>query len=156
MSVSDTMPVSIRPARPGDIPRMAELLEDLFSIERDFQPDVEKQVHGLASLVADPSRRSVVLAADRAGEVVGMITVQTLISTAEGGRVGLVEDVVVDRAFRGRGIGSRLLAEAAEWARRNGLKRLQLLADRENLPAVDFYIRRRWNGTGLVCFRQVL
>ena len=146
--------ITIRQARPGDIARMAELLEDLFSIEKDFAPDPEKQVRGLCALVADPSGRSCVLAAEKDGRVVGMVTVQTLISTAEGGRVGLVEDVVVDRALRGRGIGTRLLDEAAAWSRRRGLKRLQLLADRENLPAIDFYVRRRWSATDLICLRN--
>ncbi len=156
MSASDAIDVAIRPARPGDIPRMAELLEDLFTLEADFAPDVEKQVHGLSALVADPSGRSAVLVADRAGEIVGMVTVQTLISTAEGGRVGLVEDLIVHSGHRDRSVGTRLLDEVAEWARTKGLKRLQLLADRENLPALDFYVRRRWNATRLVCLRKML
>lgn len=46
--------------------------------------------------------------------IVGMATIQTLISTAEGGRVGLVEDVVVDESFRGKGIGKLLLAGIEE------------------------------------------
>lgn len=150
------MDVAIRPARPGDIPRMAELLRDLFTREADFTPDLEKQMRGLSALVADPSGRSAVLVADRAGDIVGMTTVQTLLSTSEGGRVGLVEDVVVDRAVRGRGIGSRLLEEAATWSTRKGLKRLQLLADGDNLAALEFYRRRRWNSTRLVCLRQML
>ena len=150
------MSITTRPARPGDIPGMAELLEDLFSVEKDFTPDVEKQVHGLSALVADPSGRCFVLIAEHAGVVVGMATVQTLLSTAEGGRVGLVEDVIVHREYRGRGIGTRLLSGITDWSSRSGLKRLQLLADRENLSAIDFYVNRRWNTTGLICLRQML
>lgn len=36
-------------------------------------------------------------------QVIGTVSVQGLISTAEGGRVGLVEDVVVSPFHRGRG-----------------------------------------------------
>lgn len=36
-------------------------------------------------------------------QVVGMITVQKLISTAEGGYVGLVEDVIIEPEVRGKG-----------------------------------------------------
>jgi hypothetical protein len=36
------MDLAIRPARPEDIPRMCELLAELFSIESDFTPNVEK------------------------------------------------------------------------------------------------------------------
>ncbi len=151
-----TVDILIRPARSVDIPRMAELLKELFTLEADFSPDVEKQVHGLSALVADPSGRSLVLVADQAGSVVGMATVQTLISTAEGGRVGVVEDVIVAATHRRKGIGCLLLAEIETWSRRKGLKRLQLLADRENLSAIDFYSRCGWSKTSLICLRNML
>ena len=44
------------------------------------------------------------------GAVRGMCTVQLVISTAEGGLAGLVEDLVVDRTYRGQGIGGLLTA----------------------------------------------
>ena len=148
------MDITIRTARPGDIPRMSDLLTELFSIETDFSPDVEKQVRGLSALVAGPPGRSCVLVAEQGGVIVGMATVQTLISTAEGGRVGVVEDVIVDRRFRSRGIGTRLLNGIAAWSERAGLKRLQLLADSDNLPALAFYTSRNWGNTRLTCLRR--
>ena len=36
-------------------------------------------------------------------QVVGMITLQVLVSTAEGGHVGVIEDFVVASQARGRG-----------------------------------------------------
>ena len=69
--------------------------------------------------------------------VLGMCTVQTMISTAEGGRVGLLEDLVVAADFRNQGQGEKLLAEAVRWAECQGLKRLQLLADKNNLSALN-------------------
>jgi GNAT superfamily N-acetyltransferase len=133
---------------------MTVLLAELFSIESDFTPDVEKQIRGLSVLVAGPPGRSCVLVAEERGMVVGMATVQTLISTAEGGRVGLVEDVVVQRDVRGRGIGTQLIAAIVDWARLHGLTRLQLLADRDNQPALDFYASGNWERTRLICLRR--
>lgn len=150
------MDIVIRSAIPGDIPGMCDLLGDLFSIERDFTPDRVKQVQGLSSLVADPSGRSRVFVAQRNGTVVGMVTVQTLVSTAEGGRVGLVEDLVVDSRFRSQGTGRRLLEEVIAWGGKEGLKRLQLLADRANAPALRFYHRAGWTKTGMTCIRKLL
>ncbi len=145
---------AIRPARTGDIPRMCELLTELFSIEADFAPEREKQSHGLNALLADPHGKVLVLVAELDGMVVGMATVQIMISTAEGGRVGLVEDVVVHRGVRGRGIGTQLIAAIVDWARLQGLTRLQLLADRDNHPALDFYASRKWGSTRLICLRR--
>jgi GNAT superfamily N-acetyltransferase len=135
---------------------MCDLLAELFSIESDFVPDREKQLHGLSALIAHPPGRVLVLVAVIDELVVGMATVQTLISTAEGGRVGLIEDVIVDREFRFQGIGTLLLNEIAAWGRRAGLKRLQLLADRDNQPALDFYSCRGLDLTRLTCLRKKL
>ena len=150
------MDILIRPARPEDIPRMCELLADLFSLETDFEVDVIKQMKGLSMLVSNPWGRAFVVVAVVDNSIVGMATVQTLISTAEGGHVGLVEDVIVDRQFRGRGVGTLLLEQIADWSRENGLKRLQLLADSDNRPALEFYSSLRWISTRLICLRKLL
>jgi GNAT superfamily N-acetyltransferase len=133
---------------------MCELLTELFSIEADFVPEREKQSHGLNALLADPQGKVLVLVAELDGMVVGMATVQTLVSTAEGGRVGLVEDVVVRRDLRGRGVGAQLIEAILTWARSQGLTRLQLLADRDNQQALDFYASRNWISTRLICLRR--
>jgi GNAT superfamily N-acetyltransferase len=135
---------------------MCDLLTGLFNIETDFSPDVEKQVRSLSVLVAGPPGRSCVLVAEQDGTVVGMATVQTLISTAEGGRVGMVEDVVVRQDIRGRGIGTKLIEAIVVWARSQGLTRLQLLADLDNQPALEFYASRKWSSTRLICLRRRL
>ncbi len=143
----------IRPVAPADLEDLVRLLGVLFSIEADFRPDPARQRRGLARMLEDPARRLVLLA-EREGAIVGMITVQLVVSTAEGGDAGLVEDLVVDEACRGAGVGRRLLDEAEEWARAQGATRLQLLADRENEPALRFYARQGWSSTRLVCLRR--
>jgi GNAT superfamily N-acetyltransferase len=135
---------------------MCDLLAELFSIESDFAPDREKQVQGLSALIAHPPGKVLVLVAVVDGLVVGMATAQTLISTAEGGRVGFVEDVVVDRKFRSQGIGTLLLEGIMTWSKSAGLKRLQLLADSDNQPALDFYAARGLIRTHLTCLRKIL
>jgi Acetyltransferases len=85
-----------------------------------------------------------------------MCSIQVLISTAEGGAVGLLEDLIVAADFRNQGIGAKLLAEAVDWAERQGLKRLQLLADKNNSPALVFYEKQSWQPTQLVCLKRSL
>jgi GNAT superfamily N-acetyltransferase len=82
-----------------------------------------------------------------------MVSIQTLISTAQGGVVGLLEDLVVRTQSRGQGLGTRLLHAAQDWARTRGMTRVQLLADTANAPALRFYARHGWQGTQLVCLR---
>jgi ribosomal protein S18 acetylase RimI-like enzyme len=146
------MTPALRPAEPRDVDGMVRLLEVLFAIEADLRFDAAKQVAGLRLLLESP--KDCILVAELEGRVVGMVSVQTVISTAEGGPVGWIEDLVVAEAARGCGIGRRLLEEAEAWAFRHGLARLQLLADRNNEPALEFYHRLGWAETSLIALRR--
>lgn len=144
--------ITIRTATSADVEQMAELLRELFAIEADFIFDRDKQVSGLKQLLEIGKDR--IFVAESGKRVVGMCSVQTLISTAEGGPVGFLEDLIVTAAFRRQGIGEKLLAAVVDWAERQGLKRLQLLADKNNLPALKFYEKQAWRQTQLICLRK--
>lgn len=150
------MAIIIRLARPSDIPVLCDLLHDLFSIESDFTPDREKQVRALGLLIKDGAAHSAFFVADCDGLIVGMCSVQTVISTAEGGPAAILEDLVVHRDFRGQGIGTRLLAEVQHWCRQRTISRLHLLADRDNRKAMDYYANRGWVRTRLRCLKKRL
>ena len=142
----------IRFAFESDLPDLVALLQDLFAIEADFQGDPVKQGRGLRLLLENPSCH--IWVAEERGRVIGFCTLQVLISTAEGGSVGLIEDVVVASDRRGFGVGRQLMAALETWAAQHGLTRLQLLADRENRPALDFYRRLDWKETQLIALRK--
>jgi GNAT superfamily N-acetyltransferase len=73
--------------------------------------------------------------------VLGMVNLLFTVSTALGGRVGILEDLIVAPGSRGSGIGSALLKKAIEKARALGCKRLALLTDRDNRSAHRLYRR---------------
>ncbi len=131
---------------------MCNLLRELFTIEVGFEVDEEKQTRALKRLIKRED--ALVLAAEHEEKVVGMCSVQTLISTARGGDVGLLEDLVVTSSHRGLGIGTLLLERACTWSGQRGLSRLQLLADWANQPALDFYKKQGWLFTGFIALRK--
>ncbi|MDD5723320.1 MAG: GNAT family N-acetyltransferase [Syntrophales bacterium] len=148
------MDVKIRNARFDDLNAMAALLGELFSIEEDFAVDEQRQRRGLELIVSDCYNSHCIKVAEVDGQVVGMCTIQTLISTAEGGMVGLLEDMVVTSSFRGQGIGHLLIKHIEAWAKEHKVTRLQLLADRTNFSALDFYGAMGWDPTRLICVRR--
>jgi GNAT superfamily N-acetyltransferase len=153
-SSPETASVTVRPARITDLPDLVELLCQLFSIETDFEVRPARHARGLRLLLGAARRgRAYVVVAERLGDVVGMATVQIVVSTVEGARSGWIEDVVVRHDLRGAGIGTSLMASLSHWARTNGLVRLQLLTDRRNRLALAFYDRLAFQPTHMICLR---
>ena len=85
--------------------------------------------------------------------IIGMINLLITISTAEGGFVLILEDLVIHGDHRGQGYGSRLLAHALEFARDKGFLRITLLTDRMENRARGFYERHGFRQSGMVPMR---
>jgi GNAT superfamily N-acetyltransferase len=130
----------VREARTSDLEAMVELLGYLFKQESDFCPSAAKQRRALELILAQPSAGRLFVAT-RGTKVLGMISLLFTISTAEGGKVAWLEDLVVRPEQRGRGLGTRLLRAAVDWAHREGLARITLLTDAENVLARRLYLR---------------
>ncbi|MGD9718468.1 MAG: GNAT family N-acetyltransferase [Sulfurimonadaceae bacterium] len=139
--------IEIGAASEADIEQAARLLAVLFAIESDFSIDFTKQFKGLSLLLQE--QHSDILVAKYGDEVVGMVTMQRLVSSAEGGYVGQLEDLVVKEEFRKMGLGSRLLNRIRALACEKGYKRLSLGADVANENALAFYTRRGFRRTKL-------
>lgn len=139
----------IENASTEDIPSLIALLSILFLIEADFQADVAKQTNGLSLLINHPENGVIKVAKNQEGQVIGMVSAQLLISTAQGSPSAWVEDMVVEEAYRGSGVGKALLDEALLWAKANGATRAQLLVDTENIPALGYYAHLGWESTQL-------
>lgn len=145
---------TIRRAKHSDLSGMIRLLKVLFSIETDFVFDEGIQLRGLEMMLEDNTNRCI-LVAELNQQIVGMCTAQILVSTAEGGIVALIEDMVVEDIWRGVGIGKDLLLSIESWAIERGVRRLQLLADRNNTRALEFYEKMEWKSTQMIGLRRI-
>jgi GNAT superfamily N-acetyltransferase len=142
-------------ARSKEIPRLTELLGELFRQERDFHPDPRRQSAGLRLILGD-AKRGHVFVARVDGKVVGMVGLLYTVSTAEGGRVAWLEDFILDPEWRGKGIGTKLLRHVILYARQRHFKRIALLTDWNNLKAARIYQREGFCGSKMIPFRLPL
>jgi GNAT superfamily N-acetyltransferase len=139
MSYDMNKPV-IEQATIDDLPEMVELLYDLFGQEGDFVPDRVKQERGLRLILEQPNRGRIFVYRwnDR---IIGMVNLLFTISTAEGGFVVLLEDVIVHSEYRGRGVGTQLLGHTIEYAKKKEFLRMTLLTDRLNEEGQAFFAK---------------
>ncbi len=141
----------LRRAKEADVPRLAELARAAYGryVPRMGRPP-RPMVEDYDAVVA----RHDVTVADRAGEVVGLIV---LIDDAEEGF--LVDNVAVDPAHHGTGVGRALLEHAEREARRAGFDSVYLfthetMTENQALYARVGYVEyaRREHGDSVVVY----
>jgi len=141
-----------REATSADIPGMIMLLRELFAIEKDFIFDQHLQQLGLQQLLLSDS--TIIFIAQAGEEIIGMVTGQLLVSTAEGSYSLVIEDLIIKKNFRANGAGTKLLKKIGSWGGAKGALRMQLLADCTNTRALEFYQKNNWQRTQLICLRK--
>lgn len=138
-----------------DLPQLTDLLRDLFTHEGDFVPDPTRQMRGLRLLLEQPNRGRIFVIRGN-GMILGMINLLFTISTAEGGFVILLEDLIIHNDYRGHGLGGLLLQHAIEYAKKKDFKRITLLTDRLNADAHRFYKKHGFFESKMMPMRLVL
>ena len=147
--------MKFEPAKSADLPRLVELLGILFESEAEFSANPEKQRAALQALLADPGRGRIFVARD-GRQVVAMASLLYTVSTAEGGKAAIFEDLVVAPEHRKRGIGEALLRHVVAEARKEGVLRITLLTDMQNERAQAMYRRAGFVGSPMKPMRLKL
>jgi GNAT superfamily N-acetyltransferase len=132
------MTIRHEPASAKDLQQMVELLGQLFEQEAEFTPNASKQEVALKMILADPKIGKLYVAKE-GSKVVAMASLLFTVSTAEGGKAALFEDLVVSPDHRKQGIGAKLLEYVIGQARAEGVLRLTLLTDMQNEQAQVLY-----------------
>ncbi len=131
--------MKIRPARPEDGPRIVELERQLADFERLRGPSDEEGERLIGWIFGENRFRALVAEAD--GTILGM-ALYFLFPTSFRARQALyLEDIVVDRDSRSRGIGEALIAGLARVARDNDCVRMEWAVLDWNEKALEFYRR---------------
>jgi len=128
----------IRPARPQDVAAIHRLVVDLAAYERE--PDaVTALPDDLARVLFGEQPTVFADVAEVDGAVVGMAVWFLNYSTWTGTNGIYLEDLYVDPAHRGRGIGRDLLVTLARRCVERGYHRFQWWVLDWNTPSIDFY-----------------
>lgn len=138
-----------------DLPALAEMVMELFTVSGDFAPDRMVQERGLQLILEQPSRgRIFVLRNDH--RIIGMVNLLFTISTARGGFVVLMEDVIVHPDHRGQGYGTMLIERVVEFARQKGFKRITLLTDKISAESQKFFLKHGFDYSNMIPMRRII
>ena len=138
-----------------DIEEMSLLLQELFTLEKDFTPDWHKQRQGLEFILENP-HYGILLLLKKEKEILGMANLLVTVSTATGGKVILLEDFIIKKSTRRKGLGKYFWGEIKKLARKEGYARITILVDKDNRPAQGFYLSQGFKKSNMVCWRYYL
>lgn len=125
--------MTIRPATPADIPKLADLTTQL-----GYPSSPEEVAARLRDLASRPE--DAVLVAEVEGEAVGWIHVSGLYSL-EMDPCAIIQGLVIDESRRGGGIGAALVEAASEWAAGHGFRTLRVRSNAIRERTHAFYER---------------
>jgi GNAT superfamily N-acetyltransferase len=132
------MITEIRIAKSEDVTELVNLLNELFSMDIEFEPNNEIQRKGLLAIIQNTELGCILVKCnDR--KIIGMVSILYSVSTALGGKVGILEDMIISEKYRAMGNGRELLEYAINFAKENNCLRLTLLTDYNNESAIGFY-----------------
>jgi GNAT superfamily N-acetyltransferase len=130
--------IEIRSAIPSDAPLILSLIKELAEYER-LAHAVNTTVERVRETLFGPSPAAEALIATVNGDPAGYAVYFQNYSTF-GGRPGLyLEDLFVRPAYRGNGVGRKLLTRLAATARDRKYARLEWVVLNWNEPAIRFY-----------------
>ncbi len=138
-----------------DLPALTELVMDLFSASGDFMPDREVQERGLRLILEQPSRGRIAVVRNN-DRIFGMVNMLFTISTARGGFVILMEDVVIHPHHRGQGYGTMLLDHVVEYARQKKFLRITLLTDKISAESQEFFKKQGFEYSNMIPMRRLI
>lgn len=129
---------SIRAANAADVPEILRLIQALAEYEK-LRDEAVATVDDLRQTLFGARPAAEVLLAESDGRAVGMALFFQNYSTFLGKPGIYLEDLFVEPALRGQGIGKALLQAVARLAVERGCGRFEWSVLDWNQPAIDFY-----------------
>ena len=142
------MTAKVRPARTSDVKALSLLADKLMP--REARNSDRMRV--LKRLLRKPNYYLYV--AERDGDLVGFVDLWFFSDFAHAGRIGIIQNLFVDREVRRQGIGDLLMKHIMNRASQVKLKELHVWTSFANRAAISLYRKHRLAKRSLLLERQ--
>ena len=78
-------------------------------------------------------------------KMIGFMNIQCFYSIWSHGKVFFLDDFFIEENFRRKGYGEKALKDLQKYAKKSGIKRIQLMAENTNPKAIEFYRKHKFN-----------
>ena len=89
-------------------------------------------------------------------KMIGFMNIQCFYSIRSHGKVFFLDDFFIEENFRRKGYGEKALKDLQKYAKKSGIKRIQLMAENTNPKAIEFYRKHKFNEQEIHLFLKYL
>ncbi len=130
--------IIIREAKASDLLTIGKLTLKLIEAMGDTEGiDIKLIAENCRDLLSEAN--SHILVAEIKGVVVGFLNFTTRKTILHRGLSGLIDELIVAKSYRGKGIGRQLLSSAIKKSRQLGCCEVEVSTEKTNIKAREFY-----------------
>ena len=130
--------IIIREARESDLLTIRKLTLELIEAMGNTEGiDIKLIAENCQNFLSEAN--SHILVAEIGGVVVGFVNFTTRKTILHRSLSGLVEELIIAKSYRGKGIGRQLLSSAIEKSRQLGCCEVEVSTEKINIKAKEFY-----------------
>jgi GNAT superfamily N-acetyltransferase len=130
--------IRIREARESDLLTIGQLTLELIETMGDTEGiDIKLIAENCRDLLSEAN--SYILVAEIEGIIVGFVNFTTRKTILHRGLSGLIDELIIAKGYRGKGIGKQLLSSAIEKSRQLGCCEVEVSTEKTNIKAREFY-----------------
>ena len=141
--------IIIREARESDLLTIKKLTLELIEAMGNTEGiDIKLIAENCRNLLNEVN--SHILVAEIGGVVVGFVNFTTRKTILHRGLSGLIDEIIVAKSYRGKGLGKQLLSSAIEKSRQLGCCEVEVSTEKTNIRAREFYRQCGFTERGLL------
>jgi len=130
--------ISIREARESDLLTIRKLTLELIETMGNTEGiDIKLIAENCQNFLSEAN--SHILVAEIEGVVVGFLNFTTRKTILHRGLSELIDELIVVKSYRGKGVGKQLLSSAIEKSRQLGCCEVEVSTEKTNIKAREFY-----------------
>ena len=130
--------ILIREARESDLLTIGKLTLELIEAMGNTEGiDIKLIAENCRNLLNEVN--SHILVAEIEGVVAGFVNFTTRKTILHRGLSGLIDELIIAKSYRGKGIGKQLLSSAIEKSRQLGCCEVEVSTEKTNIKAREFY-----------------
>ena len=141
--------IIIREARESDLFTIRKLTLELIEAMGNTEGiDIKLIAENCQNFLSEAN--SHILVAEIEGVVVGFLNFMTRKTILHRGLSGLIDELIVAKSYRGKGVGKQLLSSAIEKSRQLGCCEVEVSTEKTNIKAREFFRQCGFTERGLL------